>query len=162
MDGGSRHASGQAHGATLRSGSAGGPVWQSVEELTSRARMLLHAGETEEAGRMLRLVLQRDARVAEAQYLQGMLQLSTGRLADALASFEQVVRLDETHLMAGLQVVVLLGRTGRIAEAEAQRARLAALVATRGDDEVIDDEQGITIGFIRLVCATTGQTLAAS
>lgn len=162
VDGEVKRVNGEVHGAQSRNASAGDPVWQPVGELTSRARALLHAGETEEAGRMLRLVLQRDAGIAEAQYLQGMLHLSMGRLAAALASFQEVVRIDQTHLMAGLQVVVLLGRTGSVAQAEVQRARLAALVASRSDDEVIDDEQGITIGFIKLVCATTGQTSAVS
>lgn len=149
------------YGTTVSSGNAA-TAWQSVEDMTHRARVLLHGGETDEAGRLLRLVLQRSMQVAEAHYLLGMLHMSTGRLAESLASFEQVLRVDASHLMARLQMVVLLGRTGAAAQAQAQRAQLAALVAARSDDEVIDDEQGITIGFIKLVCASTSSFTAVS
>jgi chemotaxis protein methyltransferase CheR len=138
------------------------PTWQSVEDMTLHAKVLLHGGQTDEAGRLLRLVLQRTMQSPEAHYLLGMLHMSTGRFAESLTSFEQVLRVDESHLMARLQMVVLLGRTGATARAHAQRMKLAALVDERSDDEVIDDEQGITIGFIKLVCASTSSLPAVS
>lgn len=137
-------------------------AWQSVDDMILRVKALLHGGHVDEAGRLLRLVLQRTKEAPEAHYLQGMLHLSTGRLSEAIASFEQVLRVDESHLMARLQMVVLLGRTGAVPQAHAQRAQLAELVSLRSDDEVIDEEQGITIGFIKLVCTSTSPYPAVS
>ncbi len=143
-------------------GSEATAAWISVEEMTERARHALHTGAVDEASRQLRLILQRDAHAAEARYLMGMVHLSTGDLMSALTAFERVLHADDTHLMARLQAVVLHGRAGDGRTAARHRARLSELVAARSDDEIIDDEQGITIGFIKLVCTTTTSPLAAS
>jgi tetratricopeptide (TPR) repeat protein len=62
---------------------------QAIEQ-ASVARRLLRQGKIPEAGKMIDLALTNDPQSAAALYLRGLYQYSTGKVAPARATFEQV------------------------------------------------------------------------
>jgi chemotaxis protein methyltransferase WspC len=129
-----------------------GEEWHPLPDLIRNARMLISDGRLEDARRELKHVLLRDRTSPDARYLLGMLHLGSGELHDALGEFERIISWHETHAMARLQAALVLGRLGNIQAAESHRQRLLDILAHSPDDELIDQEEGITVGFARLLC----------
>jgi chemotaxis protein methyltransferase CheR len=129
-----------------------GGRWQSPDQLLDESRALIDRGDLAEARRKLGTVLLRQNSSVYGHYLLGVVYEHVGALEKALEEFEEVIRLAPDYCMAYLQSILLHKRLGMQEMAYARLLVLSRLLDSRRDDDIIDEEQQLSVGFLRLTC----------
>jgi len=94
-----------------------------IRELLASAGKLIQARELSRADQVCRKILEMDASVATAWYFLGVVKQLRGKLDEAVASYEQVLRLEPNHHEALNNLAVAFRAQGRVNEAEASLRR---------------------------------------
>lgn len=126
--------------------------WPSTDQMLQESRFLIDKGDLDSARRKLRTVLLRQDPSVHGHYLLGIVYEHVGALEKAAHEFEEVIRLAPEFCMGYLQSVLVYKRMGLREKAASQLQSLAHLLHERPEDEVIDKEQNLTVGFLRMTC----------
>jgi len=118
-------------------------------QLLLRAERLADKGHADDAARLCREVLARDASLERAHYLLGLLALD--RPEQAFEHFRKALYLDPSHLLARLHLAQCAEKTGRVADAVREYRNLERMARAKAPEEILDPAEGITYGMLALM-----------
>lgn len=126
------------------------------------ALRLWHAGQEEEALRLLEAEVGRDPAAAPPHYLQGLILLDVARPDEALAAFRRCTCADPAFAAGHLAQAGLLARAGF-----GERARIALrtavhLVADRDPDDLVLEWDRLTVRDVLDLASTQRRLLASA
>jgi chemotaxis methyl-accepting protein methylase len=129
-----------------------GAQWQSTEQLLDESRSLIDRGKLDVARRKLGTLILRQHSSYRGHYLLGIVYEHIGALDDARKEFEEVISIAPEFCMAYLQSVLVHKRMGLHDMAFTRLLALFQLLDAHKDEDVVDEEQQLTVGFLRMTC----------
>lgn len=130
----------------------GNSSWVTTERLLQDARVSIEKSDLARADRQLRTLLLRQESSIEGWYLHGIVLEHSNNLEEALSAFEEAIRLAPEHCMALFQAALVLKRMGQYGRAADRLVALTAVLDARSEEDVVDVDQQLTVGFLRMAC----------
>ncbi len=116
-------------------------------------KRLADGGQLEAAAASCSELVRTDSRNPLAHYMLGVILEQTGSPERAEAALESAVVLDRNFVLAHYHLGLVRTRTGAVARARKAFKDVVALLAGRGDEETVEQGDGITVAQLRELAA---------